>query len=66
MDPNANLEEQRAIIARLRDAGDQAQSLTSRELETLAYRLVDLVDSLDVWLGRGGYLPNDWQRRGAR
>jgi hypothetical protein len=47
MDPNENLSEQRRIIARLNEAGPIA-------------RLVELVEALDGWLSKGGFVPQDW------
>lgn len=58
MDPNANLQEQREIVARL-----LAGSFTSAAaLQSDAYRLAELCEALDEWLTRGGFLPNAWRR----
>lgn len=55
MDPDANLKEQRAILARL--DSDETQTPT-RDL----FRLAELVQALDEWLTRGGFLPAGWKR----
>ncbi len=52
MDPNANLAEQRRILAR-RDAG--TARLADYE------RLADLVAALDQWITGGGFLPDAWR-----
>ena len=52
MDPNAALDEIRSIVARA-DGG-----LGRSDAE----RLAELVDGLDGWLSRGGFLPADWAR----
>lgn len=52
MDPNANLAEQRRILARFN--ADEA-SLADAE------RLAELVAALDEWISRGGFLPAEWQ-----
>lgn len=51
MDPNANLEEQRRIVSTIiRDGSGDAE------------RLADLVEALDEWLSKGGFLPEAWKR----
>jgi len=53
MDPNANLEEQRAIIDRMLDGkGDYTLG------DTL--RLAELATALDKWISGGGFLPASW------
>jgi hypothetical protein len=56
VDPNTTLEEIRDIVCRKDDVlagnGDAID-----DLEALA----DLVDALDGWLSRGGFLPAAWQ-----
>jgi hypothetical protein len=55
MDPNANLAEQRRIRSRI---------IAGEELDGDAQRLADLVEALDNWISRGGFLPRDWQQEG--
>lgn len=54
MDPNATLQLIRETVAQI-EAGDP-------DLADLARELSEHVANLDEWLGRGGFLPNDWQR----
>ena len=52
MDPNATLKEIREII----------KSWTKDESKDIPSRLVDLIDGLDGWISKGGFLPRDWQK----
>lgn len=57
MDPNANLSEIRTIIAdslKRIDAGKSPDAIDSE-------RLVELIDALDSWMSKGGFLPECWQ-----
>lgn len=56
MDPNANLDEQRAIVRALLDADE----LDSEALND-ALRLAELMQALDDWIAGGGFLPRAWQ-----
>ena len=55
MDPNANLAEQRRLVATMLD--DESESIDTGD----ALRLCELVQALDAWILRGGALPSDWQ-----
>jgi hypothetical protein len=56
VDPEANLNEQRNIIAAMLDED-------SEEIDTGdAVRLAELVQALDAWIVKGGLLPEDWER----
>lgn len=59
MDPDANVEEQRALAAHLMDTsfddGPASASWSSK-----AVRLADLVQALDQWLSKGGAWPKAW------
>jgi hypothetical protein len=57
MDPDANLEEQRRIVEALKGI-----DLSADDEMNEAERLVVLVESLDEWLSKGGFLPQAWQR----
>lgn len=57
MDPTANLNEQRAIAARV---------LAGRAEPGDLERLAELVDELDGWLLMGGALPDRWPARQPR
>lgn len=68
MDPNANLEEQRRIVARLlspepgvRDLCDPAFTPPPPKADDVL-RLAELVQALDEWIKGGGFLPKDWQK----
>lgn len=70
MDPNANLKEQRelvAIIHRLSDATSELEggALTQATvaLSQHAERLAELVEALDEWITGGGFLPQGWRPR---
>lgn len=53
MDPDATLAQIRALIIQ--------HQTSSEEMSTGdAADLVDLVDSLDEWLTKGGFLPTEW------
>ena len=56
MDPNACLKAIRELIAEVS---------TGSEID--AERLAELVDALDTWISRGGFLPAAWRvpSRGA-
>ena len=53
MDPNTNLQEQRRIAkAILADPDAQTHG---------AVRLAELVEALDEWISRGGFIPATWK-----
>ena len=56
MDPNANLKEQRIIVARI--IADEYPIASDHTRD--AARLADLVEAQDGWLSRGGFLPSAW------
>lgn len=56
MDPNAALAEIRDIVGRFnRDGGLVVDA-----------RLAELIDGLDGWLSKGGFLPDAWTNGGPR
>ena len=56
MDPNANLKEQREIIAAM-------LAEDSEEIDTGdAVRLAELAQALDEWISKGGFLPDAWRK----
>lgn len=57
MDPNANISEQRRIAARVKATRDAGGEVDGDDAD----RLAELVDALDIWLARGGFLPDAWQ-----
>jgi hypothetical protein len=61
MDPNANIEEQRRIAARIVEHGPTVACACTRCVND-ARRLATLVQVLDGWLCSGGSLPRTWER----
>jgi len=55
MDPNETLAEIRRLV---RVIGTPAADEAGVE----ALRLAELVEGLDNWLSRGGFLPDKWER----
>jgi hypothetical protein len=53
MDPNETLKRIRQIAGRFEKG--QARNQDGPEL-------ADLIDALDGWISRGGFLPRDWAR----
>lgn len=58
MDPTANVAEQLRITERLIKQIDSGL----RPDEDDTNRLCELVTSLNDWLSRGGFLPDQWKR----
>lgn len=56
MDPNANLAEQRRLIADMLGANDEIDTGD-------ALRLAELAQALDEWISRGGFLPKEWTNK---
>lgn len=61
MDPDANLVEQRELAAKLVEADE-----TSPGFAEDARRLAELVEALDEWISRGGFLPARWNPNSTR
>jgi hypothetical protein len=55
MDPNANLEELRTLVALILSEDEHEESD--------ALRLAELVEALDGWIAGGGFLPAAWRRK---
>lgn len=69
MDPNENLREALAVARDILNAWDQADDVLGElphalkaEVAEKAERLAELVEGLDGWLSRGGFLPAAWER----
>lgn len=64
MDPDANLEKTRKLVSRLIKAIDfspdegEGFSFDTDDVNTL----LDMIQSLDRWLSKGGFLPADWAK----
>lgn len=56
MDPDAALEEVRRIVARADAEGT--------DIVEDYNRLIDLIDGLDQWISRGGFMPKVWGTQG--
>jgi hypothetical protein len=61
MDPNANLTEQRRIAARIMKMIDNDQA-GSPEVAEDGARLAELVQALDEWISKGGFLLLAWSK----
>jgi len=59
MDPDANLQEQRALATRILRDLDADQPVDAVD----AARLAELVLALDGWIASGGFLPCRWKKR---
>jgi len=57
MDPDSNLEEQRQLAGKLLADEREADEHYYIDVE----RLCELVESLDKWIKRGGFLPKEWR-----
>ena len=66
MDPNANLNEQRAVIAEIMtiidgsDADGNIHPDRVQDLAIAADRLAELARNIDEWIMGRGFLPLDW------
>jgi hypothetical protein len=59
MDPNANLKEQLEQVQLLL----YGKPLLQDDYVEVAGRLAELVEALDGWLSKGGFLPGKWERK---
>lgn len=57
MDPDENLKELRELTANFEENDSQETYPSSRD----AYRIVELIEALDEWIKKGGFLPAEWQ-----
>jgi len=58
MDPNANLTAQRKCTIALLESNH----LSEPEKIGIGEELATLVDALDQWISKGGFLPTEWSR----
>jgi len=70
MDPNANLDEQLAIVKAVNAIFDRARTSDGMfteqqriDLARHAVRLAELVEALDHWITGGGFPPARWTDR---
>lgn len=59
MDPDANLERTRELVAEMIEKLDAEQPVDEDDVNTL----VEHVQALDTWISRGGFLPAAWTGR---
>ncbi len=68
MDPDANLKEQLEIAQEIQKVWDDCNAdgtLTAGQRDYLADkagRLSELVEALDEWIRKGGFLPARWEK----
>jgi len=62
MDPNANIERQRRIVAEIHACEDRGHKTQWCACRAAIGELADLVQALDGWLCSGGFLPRTWER----
>jgi hypothetical protein len=61
MDPNACLAKLRELSkAQVKDDEDSEGYLVRSGMRS--EEMADLLEALDQWLSKGGFLPEDWQR----
>jgi len=61
MDPTANLREQLEIVRAILDL--EREPIEPARLRIAAERLAELVEALNGWLSRGGFLPVQWRAK---
>jgi hypothetical protein len=67
MDPNANLEELRRLAAEILNMTvEQMGETETGDLMARATRLAELIEALDGWLTKGGFLPSAWNATADR
>lgn len=59
MDPDSNLKSQRILAETILANIDAGQQPAEEHVD----RLCHLVQSLDEWITKGGFLPKDWQHQ---
>jgi hypothetical protein len=61
MDPNANLHEQRYLVAKFRQQDEDGEVYSTNDLG----RFADLAEAMDQWISGGGFLPAAWESPAA-
>jgi hypothetical protein len=63
MDPDANLAEQRSLIASILHLNDlDPTNDRCRQIARLGARLAELQQALDGWISERGFLPRAWRQ----
>ena len=69
MDPNTNLRDMLFVAQLINEIRDRCDDSTGEvqeddleDLQDRAFDLAELVESLNGWLKRGGYLPQEWEQ----
>lgn len=69
MDPNANLKEQRKmaklLLAEPADLEGGYSDEEANNRDNAARSLAELVEALDQWIVKGGFLPTEWTTKRA-
>jgi DNA-directed RNA polymerase specialized sigma subunit len=61
MDPNENLKRQRELVKEIQE--ENAKQYEDQEiLASCAVELAELVEAMDEWISKRGFLPNDWSQ----
>ncbi len=59
MDPNENLKEQLELVKEILAEGG-CDEPDMQEMEHKSIRLAELIEALDGWIRKGGFLPKAW------
>lgn len=62
MDPDKTLEEIRALVLKMQEDFNSTAEGSNGIDQDEAYYLTELIDGLDEWIKKGGFLPKAWRR----
>lgn len=62
MDPDKTLEEIRALVLKMQEDFNSTAEGSNGIDQDEAYYLTELIDGLDEWIKKGGFLPKAWKR----
>jgi hypothetical protein len=67
MDPNATLAELRSLVARATSLMDEDTGHPSfcEVPNGVVADMIERIEALDEWLGKGGFLPAEWRAKSA-
>ncbi len=66
MDPDACLAELRQLCTEQWTADDELGETGLATADYRAERMAELIEALDEWIGRGGFLPEAWRKAQQR